>query len=178
MRYLTPLLLSTLLVLPHLPHAQERTATGNLDQQASWTALKNLAEQANGNAKIAKITSDKIVACNNVQKLYAPDNPAKDANGCIAVFEPKNLRIKTNTFQPGGSTCGAGAHTCAVDSKTTQYLCEKFGYAYVTGVSNGQYKSPKNNYIGRWTGTRWQVFNAREDNRPMNSLTCQSIDWQ
>ncbi len=168
-----------------LAMAQERAAGGSADLQMTWTSLKLMADQANDNAKIAGIAAndarskaDKVIACNAKQKLYAPEHPTKDADGCIAVFEPKDLRIKTATFSPGGSTCGSGAHTCAVDSTTTAHLCKQFGYAYATGVSNGKYSSPKNNYIGRWTGSRWQVFNAREDNRPMNSLTCQAITWE
>lgn len=84
MRSLTPLLLCALLAAPVVAVAQERTAGGNLQQEASWTALRTLADQANSNAKVASITAedartkaedarykaDKIIECERLGRIF------------------------------------------------------------------------------------------------------------
>jgi hypothetical protein len=91
----------SILTVPYL-YAQETTASGNLMNQMSWNALKNLAEQANNNANIAKIAAIdaqaralKIETCGNSSMLYAPQSLKKDPNGCIPIELPTSLDMFT-----------------------------------------------------------------------------------
>ncbi|TKW62057.1 MAG: hypothetical protein DI628_05410 [Blastochloris viridis] len=156
--------------------AQETVAGGTLDTQMSWAALKGVAEQANGNAKTSLALATAIRDCGIKDMIYSPGTNGADANGCKKIFDPKELMVKTGQVALG--PCGSGAHSCAPDSRTTEHLCQQGGYSYATGTSVKGYSSPKNNWIGRWTGTRWQVFNAREANSFLLSLTCQTITWK
>ena len=175
----TSLLFATLLLVPTLSFAQERTASSGLEMQASWTALKSLVEQANGNAKIAKIGVDAIIACNEKKMLYAPNNAARDAGGCIKVVDPQKLDMQTGTFDySGGVGCGSGAHVCGSDNTTAKKVCQTLGYNSATGVGTASYKSPKDNWIGRWTGSGWSVYNARQNNVYMRSITCLKFTYE
>ena len=75
-------LLATLLTLGVPALAQERTAGGPLQNEASWAALKNLTEQANANAKTAHIRLDQMALCGNKSMFYAPDAEDADTDGC------------------------------------------------------------------------------------------------
>ena len=71
----------TFCLLVPVVYAQERTAAGNLATEASWSALKSLADQANNNAKSAHIRLNKTEECAEKGMLYAPH--AEDAEqGC------------------------------------------------------------------------------------------------
>ena len=85
-----PSLLAILCLLAPLAHAQERTATGTLDNQASWAALKSLTEQANTNAQTAHIRLNQWDICAKQGMLYAPGEAGANAQGCKAVATPKN----------------------------------------------------------------------------------------
>lgn len=156
--------------------AQETTAGGSLDNQMTWNALKSLAEQANGNAKTSLLLASAIRDCGVKDMIYSPGTDGADANGCKKIFDPKELMVKTASVNVG--SCGTGSHSCAPDEKTIGKLCERAGYSYATGKSVKSYSSPKNNWIGRWTGSNWQVFNARQANTFLTSLTCQTISWK
>ena len=79
-------------------HAQERTAGGSLNNQMTWTALKSLSEQANANAKTAKILAEAIAACGQKSMLYSPGQTGADAQGCKpAMPDPSTLNINTYT---------------------------------------------------------------------------------
>ena len=159
--------------------AQEVTAGGNLDTQMTWMALKSLADQANGNAKTSLILATAIKNCGVQDMLYSPGTAGADpTTGCKKIFDPKELMVKTGAVSVAGGLCGSGAHSCAPDNLTVTKLCERGGYSYATGKSVKGYDSPKDNYIGRWTGTSWQVFNARQANTLLTSLTCQTITWK
>ncbi len=156
--------------------AQETTVSAGLNNQMSWSALKSLVDQANGNAKTSLTLASAIRDCGIKDMIYSPGTSGADANGCKKIFDPKELMVKTGAVALG--PCGSGAHSCAPDSRTTERLCQQGGYSYATGTSVKGYSSPKNNWIGRWTGSGWHVFNAREANSFLLSLTCQTITWK
>ncbi len=71
--------------------AQERTASGNLQVESSWTALKVLVDAAQGTARTAQITADSALAkanrieiCNRKGLLYGPGVSGSDADDCIS----------------------------------------------------------------------------------------------
>lgn len=64
--------------------AQETTAAGNLNTEASWSALRNLVDASNNQSKIANITANsalekanKIEACGKDGMIYSP------TKGCV-----------------------------------------------------------------------------------------------
>ncbi|TKW60640.1 MAG: hypothetical protein DI628_07000 [Blastochloris viridis] len=65
-------------------HAQERTAGGNLQNEASWNALKGIADSANNNAKSAHIRLNQVEACGKLGMFYAPGAAGSDGQGCKA----------------------------------------------------------------------------------------------
>lgn len=172
--------------LSSLAMAQERAAGGSADLQMTWTSLKLMADQANDNAKIAvmaandaRAKADGIIACNAKKMFYAPADATKDAQGCIKGMDPQKLDMQTGTFNySGGVGCGSGAHTCATDSTTAKKVCQALGYNSATGVGTASYSSPKNNWIGKWTGSSWSVFNARQNNVYMRSITCMKFTYE
>lgn len=72
----------TLLAAP--THAQERTASGPLQTEASWSALKGIADSANNNAKSAHIRLNQVETCGKLGMFYAPGAPGSDGQGCKA----------------------------------------------------------------------------------------------
>lgn len=144
MRSLTPLVIGALLWAPAICLAQERTAGGSLQQEASWSALTNLIDQASASAKIANITANealmiarKIELCGKAGLIYAPNTPDADAiTGCKSVTTSSQLRwvslgaftdVKTalkhgcpkNTDVVVGRTCPSKM-TCVVSSRSEQ----------------------------------------------------------
>ncbi len=83
--------------------AQERTASGNLQMETTWTALKGLAEQANNNAKTAHIKLKQLETCNAKGMFYAPENTSKDADGCIG-GAGKIVALRSNSSALSGLT--------------------------------------------------------------------------
>jgi len=81
----------TLCLLVPAAYAQERTAAGALETQASWAALKSLTEQANTNAKSAHIRLDQIELCGKKGMLYAPGGEDSDKQGC----KPLSASVET-----------------------------------------------------------------------------------
>lgn len=101
-------------------YAQERTAAGNLNTEATWTALRGLSEQANSNAKIAKTLAEAIATCGKKSMLYAAGQPGADAQGCKAAMpDPSTLNI--NTYTQTLCTRG-GNHTVVSNCPSGQRL--------------------------------------------------------
>lgn len=97
-RYVT-IMFSAALALPLLAVAQERTAGGNLQTEATWTALKNATDQANGNAKMALSLAEAIKNCGMKGLVYAPGMAGADSTGCKAAAapDPATMDIKSYT---------------------------------------------------------------------------------
>lgn len=79
--------------------AQERTAGGALQTEASWAALKNLIGVVGDKTKIAQITATaalelatRIRNCGNKGMLYAPDNGGND-DGCITTGGGRTVSV-------------------------------------------------------------------------------------
>lgn len=85
---------AVLLVMPVLGVSQERVAGGSLQQEASWSALKHLAELANSNAMLANTLAQALATCNDKKMLYSPSSADKDANGCIMPASPTMFTIR------------------------------------------------------------------------------------
>lgn len=62
--------------------AQERSASGSVDLQMTWTALNSLAQTAMVKSDMVDARVDQVVACNRKAMLYAPGAGA-DGDGCI-----------------------------------------------------------------------------------------------
>lgn len=78
-------------------HAQERTASGPLETQASWSALKSMVESTNGNLATLRIEVDAIKKCGTQSMIYAPGGPNSDASGCASVGSSVQVGTVTNT---------------------------------------------------------------------------------
>ena len=101
-----PLLLATsLLALPLTGvHAQERTAGGSLQNQASWNALASLLEKTNGDVKTLGIQVNQQKTCNKKGAFWIPENKTADADGCVAPI----IVDKEFITQTGKSCSGLG----------------------------------------------------------------------
>ncbi len=89
--FLTYLSLGLLLAVQFsAPQAQERTASGNLQQETTWNALKTVLDLAGTKAETAKTNADaalnmaaRMEACGKLGKIYAPGSSGADAaTGC------------------------------------------------------------------------------------------------
>ncbi len=170
------LVMSALLVMPvGGVVAQEYSSRGNLSQEANWTSLKNLVDSVRGQAESAQILADALSLCNAKKMLYAPTDPAKDTNGCVDVIDPRELVMRTETFNLEQVCAGK---RCAADATTVEHMCELEGFGYATGYSTNSYSSPGDNTITRWDGTKWVAFRASQDNRFLRTITCQMIDFK
>lgn len=187
--------------------AQERSAAGATDTQMTWSALKSLVDKANAESQGAHTRIDQMVACTAKSMFYAPDVKGADKTGCIsnadidlikgcgakgqvldgdtkkcrmADVEVKDLRMKVQSFSRAelGAMCGSGSHACSPTSLTISKICKVKGFEFASGVSVGNFDSPKDNWLGRWTGKAWQVFNARDDNRWISNITCQKFYFE
>lgn len=139
MRTLTLLLVGTLLVAP-LSHtsAQETTASGNLQTEASWSALKSLIDAANNQSKMAMIAVEAIQNCGSKGMLYGPKSPSKDASGCVPIINSSAVvQVKASSGATKGNgkfasyakaTCPAGTVLIAcMGSRTPDFTdsCEE-----------------------------------------------------
>jgi len=88
-------LILTFCLLVSAVQAQERTATGPLQTEASWAALKSLSEQANTTAKTAHIRLNQMDVCAKEGKLYSPSIAGADEHGCIAAYSNGNYMLGT-----------------------------------------------------------------------------------
>lgn len=75
-------LLAISLILP--VHAQERSASGGLKSQQSWTALSNAAKAASQRAEAVNARLDQVTVCSAKGKVYGPGAGNADSNGCVA----------------------------------------------------------------------------------------------
>jgi hypothetical protein len=109
-------LMACALVLATPVVAQERVAAGSLQQEASWSALKTLADVARDKANIAQITANdaldratKIETCGKLGKLYAPGVAGVDANNCKALAAtPVQVLVTATGSSSASATCPAG----------------------------------------------------------------------
>lgn len=83
MRYIPFIFAAALLAVPYAaPSAQERTASGNLQNEASWASLKSLVEAASYKAQGASALATAIKDCGVKGMVYAPGTAGIDAQGC------------------------------------------------------------------------------------------------
>ncbi len=67
---------------------QETTASGNLQVQSSWNALKTLVDEADSKARTAQILANAIKDCGVKGMFYSPGVSGADAKGCKAPPTP------------------------------------------------------------------------------------------
>jgi len=65
-------------------HAQERTAGGNLQTEASWSALKTLVDRTQGNIDLVRIELNAMQKCNDQKKLYS-----KTTGQCLDIIDAR-----------------------------------------------------------------------------------------
>lgn len=92
--------------------AQERTASGNLQSEASWASLRSLVEASDFKAQKAAILAEAIKNCGVKGMLYAPGTAGIDSQGCKAAASAAQcnlmyrFRDKTNGSNPPWRTTG------------------------------------------------------------------------
>ncbi len=87
--------------------AQERTAAGNLMQEANWSSLASLVDAANKKADMMQTQIDKIAECGSAGLVYAPGATGAAIAGC----KTPNAAITPFVVTAGGSNSQAIA-TC------------------------------------------------------------------
>jgi len=160
MKPLSLFLLAGVVLFPVMGMAQERTASGNLQQEASWNALKNLVEVADGKASTAQIAAtaaldkaNKMEACFNQNKIYAPTATGADATtGCKPLSSAPRLvdcYYRASAF---------GALIKCDEGEVMTYMCASGKnddcVAPKGSIFNSAYQSLKMNYSTLTTDTR------------------------
>jgi hypothetical protein len=113
--------------------AQERSAGGSQQYQASWSSLKTMIDQTNGDVSAlrsdftpVKNKVDDITSCGNVGKIYGPDYSTNKAK-CVNIQELINSNILLKNIagcNAKGLLYDQNADTCKsiaipkIDSKT------------------------------------------------------------
>lgn len=110
--------------------AQEATASGNLNTEATWTALRNLVNAANNQSKMATTTAvdardrainaltlaQRIEACGNRNMMYAPAATGADAKtGCKSI--PSGSGKDCSFYEQKCSLKGCHSKLIYVDQK-------------------------------------------------------------
>lgn len=115
-------------------HAQERTASGALDTQVNWNALKNIVNGANAKSDAVNTRVDQIVTCNKLMKLYAPGAENADGQGCIDlpfVKETEYVESAGWVSSPYTLACTKGRKISYamlnVSTKSNQLACGRSG---------------------------------------------------
>ena len=172
------LLLAPLLVLPMAgSHAQERTASGNLQTETTWNALKTLVDAAQGTAKTAQITANgamtkatKIEACGKKGLLYGPGVAGRDADDCIsAAFLDKVISCgdQQMVYDKSANSCVkalATAPTCKLQvvSGTGRSGGGGGSARYYCGISSVGNQPNIGSYDGFIATSSWQAQNSSE----------------
>lgn len=98
--------------------AQEVTASGNLKNEASWNALKSLADTANNTARTAQIMANAIKDCGVKGMFYSPGVSGADAQGCKAPPTPapgfSRVTYYGSSAYSSNSVVTSGWHTLCV----------------------------------------------------------------
>ncbi len=170
MRYISPLLLAAVMAAP-IPHAlaQERVAAGGLDVQASWTALKNLADAANNQAKIATVTADSAVKKADVAQTTA--NTAR-SEAASAQATANNALTKASRMEACGNRgmiyapakANRDSNGCITTTPRLNYAkCEYFRWKKLYGLcpANTVFAGgeTRNSDTGEWNGFYCCPFN-------------------
>jgi hypothetical protein len=114
-------LVAITLLTPWIVNAQERTAGGSLQTEASWSALKNLIDKVQGDTTINKIDINAIKSCASQGKLYA-------GSGCQDVAIPTDPRV-TSIIDCGnqGKVYSADQHTCIKVTGSNRWTYSRSG---------------------------------------------------
>jgi hypothetical protein len=91
MRNVVSLIAVILFAVPLVAAAQERTAGGNAQQEASWSALTSLINKTDGDVKVLRIELNAMKDCNSKGMIYAPQTAGADGQGCKAVSAKPTL---------------------------------------------------------------------------------------
>ncbi len=94
--------------------AQERVASGNMNVEATWQALKSLTEQANGNAKMALNLANSQYTCSLKGMFYSPGAAGVDADKCKASTMPNPAQLAIKTYSQ--KLCTYGGYHSVVSS--------------------------------------------------------------
>lgn len=72
-------------------HAQERSATGQLDTQVTWSAISSHIASTSGKADAVNVRIDQMGVCAKKGMIYAPGASAADGQGCIMPVVPPSI---------------------------------------------------------------------------------------
>lgn len=97
------LLAISMVLLPAVTMAQERSAGQAYDAQVNWAALNNKIDLVSNQNKVLTSTIAKFQACNLKKRIYIPTDTAADADGCVAIT---------------GTPCGARSFTIVNSPQT------------------------------------------------------------
>lgn len=126
MRIVYPLLVLGFFLIPFV-YAQERTVGGSLSMEASWSALKNLSDQAFAQSKIATITANDakkradeameaanmIINCGKLGQTY-------NGSGCTSAPSAALPRLSCRVVQATSNLTGMGSQAwCQSDEIVT-----------------------------------------------------------
>lgn len=105
--------------------AQERAATGSLEVQTTWTALRSLIDNATQATEAQRIRLDQAILCGNKGKVYAPSHVNKDSDGCLQAGSSSRLeKVGTSTISLSSksSSNAAVTSTFAIPTNSTQLM--------------------------------------------------------
>jgi len=155
--------LLTLCLLVPAAYAQERTATGPLQTEASWAALQNRIDATNGNVAALRIEVEAMKKCNNQKKIHAPQSADADADGCIPVQshmhwnKVQSLSVApplpygpTTVTIPASVSSIASACSSVGESPVQMDFCKVLGKTCYTAKAG---TAAKQNCTGRGSGT-------------------------
>jgi hypothetical protein len=124
-----------------LVHAQERVAGGNLNTEATWTALHNLAQQANSQSRVATIAAtDAQTKANNMIQC-ATSGQLFDGSACRTIASTPKMSIvrASNTafrWPSATATCPSGSLVMGGGGSCTSSIGWMFlNHSYPSGNS-------------------------------------------
>lgn len=106
--------------------AQEVTASGSLQTEASWSALRSMIEKTSGDLQIMRTDLTAIRTCNAKGMLYAPASSNADGNGCTSIGS-KRLRLIGATainFSVKSSSNSAVSQRYAIPEDATKVVID------------------------------------------------------
>lgn len=162
----TLILASVLTLASSSSSALESTATDNSAIQNNLTTSKLLEAEV---GKLQK-TLDSIAACHADTKIYAPNYPDADSNGCHA--PPKNDQDinKLRMSNVAGPTMRSSNVYLNYDPTTADRACFEAGYAGMKSYSRGVLLGTKR--LATYTGASWTEKDTSGLTYNISSLTC------
>jgi hypothetical protein len=135
-------------------HAQERTASGALDNQVTWTALSTLAKAASDKADAVNARVDQSVVCGRKGMVYAPGVAGIDGDGCLTAATASTVINQLTNLQNlanGSNGCGAqgrvfNGHSCVAPASSAVSVSCRIETTGALGGGNSGYNGCPGGY--------------------------------